>query len=1093
MKIDLHAQMIFLILISWLYSGVESEIISCEEPFSCTNSDIKYPSSHSSSVSVYGLGYKSIFNHSGGITLSCSSCTIQCDGAYSCSNVESIITGVEAINFNGENSGSHIKSLVHSDTDIYCYGTNSCRYSNMSSNDIYCSGDHSCAYSIVRDSTRIFAGGPYSMRNSEVYSSGGGYMFVWFYGYNSGYKGKFVCDDGDSCDFRCYGHGCYGATIECIGSADCEIKYCEDGICYDRECDFESTQIACPIYLNDNSTYYEIKNISYNIDIFNVSDMIETYYCNWIANENAMIFDIYLENVDLGNNNLYNANGSICCRGTESCVDLDSVMTTPENNIVCSGAQACHGITTMSTNYYDFSNDSYTGNIYCTASHACSYSTFINVNAVYCGGDYPCQHATFINVSSVYCSGGEYSCEYGTFYAVSNIYVENEYWFNIDDTFIYSSYDYSYYDHDDSNRSRREKREMNIYMYAYDHSAGYGSTMKIYCNATDTCNIFCYTNGACSSSYMTVYCFGKCNIYCNETIGIGCPRVEILSSKPTVSPTQVPTLPTSEPTIPTAAPTMLPTIPPTNQPTHYTLSWMNRSNDTNSITIHVCIRFMIDAIDIPADVLKAIKTASVELRNADISYENQIFGEIILNQTSKYIPIDDHFFVNMTLRLFFQTEIMLDGWVVDIDLIETQFETDLQRIRNDSGLQVSCMNLIEATPKDSDDEGNNKSVEEISNSQRLDLLYDWILLGLVGFLGLILAGGIMHAKQTKNRLFRWMKILLVCTYMLDFFSDIVFVLQVWFSIEEFEENKDKTEETSLLFDSAVLVFSISFLMAPAIVNIFQLQNEMKNWLSDVITKQVIRRWVAKYVKVLYLVSILTGSAFSAIELCNSNLFGLEIFSMDLPRRDVQYFKYKRIYSIVLMENIPQLIMQGIWSFYYQNVTAITLISMIFSVLSVLLSLFEYSTKQRVLESDQLYVISFTVGSKEIKSMSDKVFMKQINQRRYQVCFEFAKLLSVNYFGNVNLLKPIRCKEGVNLILHFGDDTMHEKHLSRVLTQSLLNGKLAKVILLFYLFVFFLFSVCLLALLIFVLYNFFCKCTGDPDRIQNQKFANYFRS
>ena len=167
--------------------------------------------------------------------------------------------------------------------------------------------------------------------------------------------------------------------------------------------------------------------------------------------------------------------------------------------------------------------------------------------------------------------------------------------------------------------------------------------------------------------------------------------------------------------------------------------------------------------------------------------------------------------------------------------------------------------------------------------------------------------------------------------------------------------------------------------------------------------------------------------------------------------------------------------------------------MIFSVLSVLLSLFEYSTKQRVLESDQLYVISFTVGSKEIKSMSDKVFMKQINQRRYQVCFEFAKLLSVNYFGNVNLLKPIRCKEGVNLILHFGDDTMHEKHLSRVLTQSLLNGKLAKVILLFYLFVFFLFSVCLLALLIFVLYNFFCKCTGDPDRIQNQKFANYFRS
>ena len=54
-------------------------------------------------------------------------------------------------------------------------------------------------------------------------------------------------------------------------------------------------------------------------------------------------------------------------------------------------------------------------------------------------------------------------------------------------------------------------------------------------------------------------------------------------------------------------------------------------------------------------------------------------------------------------------------------------------------------------------------------------------------------------------------------------------------------------------------------------------------------------------KVLYAVSILTGSSHTAIEICNSNLFGLYQFAMGLKKTELMAYQYKRVYSIVLLE------------------------------------------------------------------------------------------------------------------------------------------------------------------------------------------------
>ena len=92
-----------------------------------------------------------------------------------------------------------------------------------------------------------------------------------------------------------------------------------------------------------------------------------------------------------------------------------------------------------------------------------------------------------------------------------------------------------------------------------------------------------------------------------------------------------------------------------------------------------------------------------------------------------------------------------------------------------------------------------------------------------------------------------------------------------------------------------------------IINLIQLQSEIKKWLEDGDTRQILNSWIKSNVKILYGVSIIFGSSFSGIELCNSNLFQWYIFYMNLPRMYKRIFKHKRfVYNVRIIHNLPHL-------------------------------------------------------------------------------------------------------------------------------------------------------------------------------------------
>ena len=269
---------------------------------------------------------------------------------------------------------------------------------------------------------------------------------------------------------------------------------------------------------------------------------------------------------------------------------------------------------------------------------------------------------------------------------------------------------------------------------------------------------------------------------------------------------------------------------------------------------------------------------------------------------------------------------------------------------------------------------------------------------------------------------------LSCTLIVIHALDIFFTGQLWLTYA--------SASNSINIELMIFGLSVLFLVIPVLINLFQLHNELKTWVHTVETKMIIQSWLSEHVKVLYLIAILTGSAFSSIELCNSGLFGLSMFYMNLPKKQKQIFKNKRLYSIVLCENIPQLILQLIYCLIQgDSITFIVLSSMLLSLISIVLTLFENAFKNALFATDSLLFIKFTAQSKHMCSMKHKQFRKNVEYRRFELEHQIALILSVDV-KSVELLKPIQTVNGATFTFYVACDIIEPSTAMDMIKQQI---------------------------------------------------------
>ena len=175
-----------------------------------------------------------------------------------------------------------------------------------------------------------------------------------------------------------------------------------------------------------------------------------------------------------------------------------------------------------------------------------------------------------------------------------------------------------------------------------------------------------------------------------------------------------------------------------------------------------------------------------------------------------------------------------------------------------------------------------------------------------------------------------------CDIYRDFASDVNLSIDFWFDPLIFED----------LFILAAGIGSAAFTIIPYIANLV-VAARIKEIIKDNLAA---KSWFQHKANLFTLLVVFTGGSYSALALVSSNIFGLKIFGCGITRYELrQLGKMKVIYTVII-ENIPQLICQLVYSYALGEITSAVALAFIASALSITASTLSYMIERDTSDS-----------------------------------------------------------------------------------------------------------------------------------------------
>ena len=552
----------FVVIIITAFIHTHSQVFFCHPAYGCVGDTID-----SGGGIIYPSGYRSTFGSNTSLT---TTFDVRIRGAFGCYKIGSITS--DDIFVYTENGLSHAIGPLSARTSVGCFASVSCNHISIrNASNVYCWGDQSCLNIHISSTDKIEGHGAYSLMNSIVENiNTTNSATIDLNGYNAGYNLSIICR-GDSttntttateCTINCNGNGCNGTRLDCAG-ASCTVN------CSGTESN------PCPVNITGGGDGI-FSELDILFDIGNWS-LINDKICNdessgAVARDNGTLSAVSLSETNF--NDVY-----LCCRGSLSCANSDSINIT-NGNIICNAEASCENINNQAINIAN-------GSLFCSGHNTCENSNIYadnNADFVYCGGLQSCEDVTIVGGDKVIC-GGYQSCKNAVISGVSDIDIYVTAWEGANGAVIYSG-----------NKGIR----MNVYLLSYES----GLNVAVYCNKSDICVVHCGSRGSCDDT--TLFCGrnNDCTVECDPAELIDCPLVirnndptNIPSPDPTThifptgAPFPAPATPTNGPTgvpshvpsllpsdQPSDVPVMVPTFVPTKIPTH------NPSSTTTTTT-----------------------------------------------------------------------------------------------------------------------------------------------------------------------------------------------------------------------------------------------------------------------------------------------------------------------------------------------------------------------------------------------------------------------------------------------------------------------------------------------------------------------------
>merc|ERR1719295_430770 len=235
---------------------------------------------------------------------------------------------------------------------------------------------------------------------------------------------------------------------------------------------------------------------------------------------------------------------------------------------------------------------------------------------------------------------------------------------------------------------------------------------------------------------------------------------------------------------------------------------------------------------------------------------------------------------------------------------------------------------------------------EVEDAQKLEEGTDWILCFMLFGAFVTVAASFVIMKRNRNQEGKvavddqkYLSVIMYLLQIIDMMTDLAFALQCrvyWLYGETTYLVEDGQEETfKWLYHLA-----LAFVAGPYLMNIGSTVRITRQIESSPSISSYSKRYFREKSKIYTLLVLLSGGSFAALKLLSSNLMGHRLFSSGLSKIQVEHFRTHHVMTTVLIENVPQLMLQY-WFMFEMNlggsIVVISFISSIFNILRALTS------------------------------------------------------------------------------------------------------------------------------------------------------------
>ena len=159
----------------------------------------------------------------------------------------------------------------------------------------------------------------------------------------------------------------------------------------------------------------------------------------------------------------------------------------------------------------------------------------------------------------------------------------------------------------------------------------------------------------------------------------------------------------------------------------------------------------------------------------------------------------------------------------------------------------------------------------------------------------------------------------------DFVSDVNFAIFLYHVYDINVNYKDRQSLRNYYYAGVVFVF------VPWMANVSWLfYMRFRKWKSN----NIVNGWLRKNTFWLIFLTVVSAGANAALDVVNSRIFGLKAFDMGLSRRAQVEAQKVKIGLVTVCENIPQVIIQLMFSISTKTVAGATLAALISSLISI---------------------------------------------------------------------------------------------------------------------------------------------------------------